>query len=206
MNMLRLTFFARAELRLILILLSTLMFSACATVGETPQDKRTSVLKMKDEVLTELFQRKPHVRGQIAAAPGYAVFSNANLNIVLASFGGGHGLVKNNQTGKITYMKMAEVGVGVGLGVKDFRIVMVFDSIKHLNQFIDKGWVFGAQADAAAKASDKGAAVGGEAVVNGITVYQLTESGLALQATIKGTKFWKDSELNSNKAPVIPSK
>ena len=65
-----------------------------------------------------------------------------------------------------------------------------------LNRFVDKGWAFGAQADAAAKASEKGAAVGGEITVDNITIYQLTESGLALQATIKGTKYWKDDELN----------
>jgi hypothetical protein len=33
-------------------------------------------------------------------------------------------------------------------------------------------------------------------VVDGITIDQLTETGVALQATIKGTKYWKDDELN----------
>jgi len=27
-------------------------------------------------------------------------------------------------------------------------------------------------------------------------IYQFTESGIALQATIAGTKYWKDKELN----------
>ena len=52
-------------------------------------------------------------------------------------------------------------------------------------------------ADAAAKASDMGAAVGGQALLDNITVYQLTESGLALQATLKGTKYWQDDALNA---------
>ena len=65
-----------------------------------------------------------------------------------------------------------------------------------MNRFIESGWEFGAQADAAAKASDKGGAVGGEITVDNMTIYQLTETGLALQATIKGTKFWKDDALN----------
>jgi hypothetical protein len=30
----------------------------------------------------------------------------------------------------------------------------------------------------------------------GIKLYQLTESGLALQATVQGTKYWKNDELN----------
>lgn len=130
------------------------------------------------------------------ANPGYAVFSNVNINVVLASFGGGHGVVKNNKTGKHTFMKMGEVGIGLGLGVKDFRAVFVFHNADTMNRFVEHGWAFGAQADAAAKASEKGAAVGGELTVDNITIYQLTEAGLALQATIKGTKYWKDTSLN----------
>jgi hypothetical protein len=65
-----------------------------------------------------------------------------------------------------------------------------------MNQFIESGWEFGAHADAAAKASDKGAAVWGEMLVDNISICQLTESGLALQATVKGTKYWKDDLLN----------
>ncbi|MEZ4485040.1 MAG: hypothetical protein R2864_10760 [Syntrophotaleaceae bacterium] len=67
----------------------------------------------------------------------------------------------------------------LGLGVKDFRAVFVFHDTETMNRFTEKGWAFGGQADAAAKASDKGAAVGGEAVIDNITIYQLTESGLA---------------------------
>ena len=151
---------------------------------------------MKDDTLTKLFKLKPHTRNQLTSAPGYAVFSNANVNVILASFGGGFGVVKNNATGKHTYMKMGEVGLGLGAGVKDFRIVMVFDTKDKMNGFIENGWAFGGHADAAAKATDKGAAVGGEAHVNGITIYQMTESGLALQATLKGAKYWKDTSLN----------
>jgi len=54
----------------------------------------------------------------------------------------------------------------------------------------------GGQADAAAKAGDLGAAAGGSAVVDNVTVYQLTQSGLALQATVMGTRYWQDAELN----------
>jgi lipid-binding SYLF domain-containing protein len=93
-------------------------------------------------------------------------------------------------------MKMGEVGVGLGAGVKDFRLVLVFHTERALQRFIEQGWAFGAQADAAAKAGDKGAAVGAEASVDEVTIYQFTETGLALQATIKGTKFWVDDKLN----------
>jgi len=164
--------------------------------GDTPAQKRQSVQNMRNEVLTELFKLKPDTRTQLKSAPGYAVFSNVNVNIIFASFGGGYGVAKNNATGKYTYMKMGEVGLGLGAGVKDFRAVFVFHTKEALNRFIEKGWAFGGQADAAAKASDKGGALAGEAVIDNVTVYQLTQSGLALQATLKGTKFWPDDSLN----------
>ena len=179
------------------LLLVVITLIGCATTsGTTNSEKRQSILQMKDEVLTELFKLKPDVRSQLTSAPGYAVFSNVNVNLIFASFGGGYGLTKENSSKQTTYMKMGEVGIGLGLGVKDFRIVIIFHSQQAFNQFREQGWTFGGQADAAAKASDKGGAVGAEAIINDATVYQLTQSGLALQATIKGTKYWKDKELN----------
>ena len=174
-----------------------LCLTGCATTGNKPvSEKRQAVLKMKSEVLSDLYKIRPDVKSQIASAPGYAVFSNANVHIIFASFGGGYGVLKDNQNGENTFMNMGEVGIGLGLGVKDFRGVFVFHNAATMNRFRDKGWAFGAQADAAAKASDKGGAAGGEITVDNMTIYQLTEAGLALQATLKGTKFWKDSELN----------
>jgi hypothetical protein len=37
---------------------------------------------------------------------------------------------------------------------------------------------------------------GALSVSPGVWVYQLTDQGLALEATVKGTKYWKDAALN----------
>ena len=36
----------------------------------------------------------------------------------------------------------------------------------------------------------------GTGFVDGIAIYQITESGLMAQADIAGTKYWKDKKLN----------
>lgn len=183
--------------RLVIFFALTLSLFACASMGKgTDDEKRQLILDMKNDVLTQLFKNKPDTRAQINAAPGYAVFSNANINLLLISAGTGYGVVKNMGTGQHTYMNMAEGGVGLGLGAKDYRIVMVFHRVDAMNHFIDNGWSFGGNVDAAAKAAQKGASVEGEAYYGDVTVYTFTESGLALQATIKGIKFWKDKALN----------
>lgn len=191
--------FSRPLPRLALTLLTAAVLAplGCATTGaKSPDQKRQVVHKMRDEVLADLYKARPDVKAQIAAAPGYAVFSNANVNLIFLSFSGGYGIVHDKSRKKPVYMKMGEAGVGLGLGVKDFRAVFVFHKTDALKRFIDHGWTFGGHADAAAKASDKGGAIGGEVVVDGITIYQLTKTGLALQATVKGTKYWKDGDLN----------
>jgi lipid-binding SYLF domain-containing protein len=183
--------------QLIIVLSLTVLLQSCAGgINASVAEQKSAIAQMRSDVLSELFREKASARAEVQNAPGYATFSNANVNLILASFGGGYGVVHNNQSGKDTYMKMGEVGLGLGAGVKDFRLVMVFHTVDAMQRFIDQGWAFGAQADAAAKAGDKGAAVGAEASVDDVTIYQFTEAGLALQATLKGTKFWVDEELN----------
>jgi lipid-binding SYLF domain-containing protein len=94
-------------------------------------------------------------------------------------------------------MKMASAGAGLGIGVKDYRVIFVFENDKALSQFLDSGWSGSGQADAAAKAGEKGAAHSGAAEVSpGVWVYQITKNGLALQLTLQGTKYYKDDDLN----------
>jgi lipid-binding SYLF domain-containing protein len=94
-------------------------------------------------------------------------------------------------------MKMVELQTGLGLGAKKFSLVWVFETPESLRQFVDSGWELGGQTSAAAKAGDKGGATqGAVTVAPGVRLYQLTETGLALELTAKGTKYYKDDSLN----------
>ena len=152
--------------------------------GDSAQEKRQAAHEMKNEALAELYKLEPHARGQISQAVGYAVFSNVGVYLILLSAGNGYGVVEDNETGAEHYMKMASGGLGIGLGVKDFRGVFVFTTRDALDQFVESGWDASAQADAAAKSEDKGDAWAGAVdIAPGIKLYQITKNGLALQAT-----------------------
>ncbi|HSW02490.1 MAG TPA: YSC84-related protein [Sedimentisphaerales bacterium] len=165
--------------------------------GMTIEERRQAVANMEAETLQRLYKEAPDAKAKVENAPGYGVFSNANINLLIASAGGGYGVVVDNATKQRTYMKMALGGVGLGLGAKDYRVVMVFKDKATMDKFVEKGWGAGAHADAAAKTGDKGAEASVEGDIrSGIEVFSMTEAGLALQATIAGTKYWKDKELN----------
>lgn len=177
-------------------LILTLILIACAAPGDNLAQKRANLMKMHNDTLSDLYEVTPYAKGIVRGARGYGVFSNAQVNFVLAAAGTGNGVVIDNSSGARTYMKMGEAGIGYGLGLKDFRTVFVFHTEKALTDFVEKGWQFGAEADAAAIASDKGAEISRGVSLGDTTVYQMTESGLVLQVTLKGIKFWKDPELN----------
>jgi len=54
----------------------------------------------------------------------------------------------------------------------------------------------GSSTDLRAGTQKSDAASTGLATLGGMEIYQFTESGVALQATVAGTKYWQDSKLN----------
>ncbi len=183
----------------VMLTIFSLVVTGCSPGGKalTVDEKKQVANDMEQETLAKFYEAQPSLETKTAEYAGYGVFNNANVNIIFASAAGGYGVVVNNQTKEKTYMKMAMGGLGLGLGVKDYRVLLLFKDAEILNKFIDKGWEFGGNADAAVKAGDKGGQISGEGDIHeGIEVYALTESGLALQATVTGTKYWKDKELN----------
>ena len=168
--------------------------------GDSTEEKRAKVRQIRDEILKKLYAERPEAKEKIKKAAGYGAFNNKNMNLFLLSTGHGYGVAVDNKTGKETFMAMGAIGGGVGLGYKDLSVVFIFNDAGVMKKFIESGWQFGGEADASAKAGDKGAAAAKEAGVdtggNLFEIYQMTDTGIALQATVAGTKYWKDKDLN----------
>ena len=166
-------------------------------LGADKAKEQAEVRKAAQDALAAVYKAAPSARKAVESAAGYAAFSNFGMKILVAGGGSGKGVAVNNKTKATTYMKMAEVQAGLGFGAKKFKLVWVFETEKALNDFISSGWELGGQATAAAKLGDKGAAYqGAVAVAPGVWLYQVTGDGLALELTAKGTKYYKDSDLN----------
>ena len=165
--------------------------------GTTPAAKRSTIQAETQKTLNELYAAKPEAKDKVAKSAGYGYFSNVNVNLLVLSTENGYGVVHDTKTGKDTYMKMAGGGVGLGMGVKDYRAIFIFSDAQVMQKFITEGRSFSGSADAAAKGGEEGATAAGSAqVAQGIEVYHLTKTGLALQATVQGLKYWPDYSLN----------
>ena len=168
--------------------------------AQKAEKERTEIRTMSKDTLARLYKVSPSAQAAVQKGYGYAVFSNTGIKILFGGSGRGEGVAVVNQTKAETFMKMLEAQAGLGFGVKKFKCVFVFDNQKVFDDFVNSGWQFGGQASAAAKTSpEKGGSMeGATSVSEGIWMYQLTDKGLALEITAKGTKYSKDDDLNKS--------
>ena len=179
------------------IALSLLLACALNVTAKTKEEKQAEARTKAQQTLARLYKARPSAEGAIKKAAGYAVFNSSGAKILVAGGGKGKGIAVDNSTQKVTYMKMREVQAGVGMGVKKFSTIFVFETKEALRKFIDGNWDFGGQTTAAAKSGDGGGALqGAVSASEGVWMYQLTDKGVALEITAKSTKYSKDDDLN----------
>ncbi|MBU3548852.1 YSC84-related protein [Polynucleobacter sp. P1-05-14] len=164
---------------------------------KTVAEQRQDILIKNQAILKQLYEAQPKAKELIEKSVGYATFSNFGMKILIAGGGTGSGVVINKANKKPVYMNMAEVQAGLGLGIKSFQNIFIFETEAAMNDFINSGWTFGGQVTAAAKyEKDGGAYQDATVVAPGVLMYQLTDSGLAAEITGKGTKYYKNTDLN----------
>jgi len=179
---------------IIFMLFAGLPASASAADKEA---QRAEIRKSSAAILNQLYKTNPGARKLVESAAGYATFSNFGMKILVLGGGSGQGVVVANDTRGEVFMKMLEVQGGLGFGAKKFRLVFVFENKEAMNKFIQSGWEAGAQATLAATEGTRGKAYQGAAsVAPGVWLFQLTDKGLAAEATVKGTRYYKDDALN----------
>lgn len=181
----------------VLALVTAFALPGCASKSVSVPDQRESVLKMRNETLAELYKTKPETKEKIDKSAGYAVFSTYGLTVIFVGGAGGKGVAVDNQTKKETFMEEGSASVGIGLGGTEVRTVFIFNDPQALYNFVNNGWEFGAQGQLQAQSGEKGGTTSDSTSFSKSTeIYQLGKNGLMAQATVAGTKFWKDKELN----------
>ena len=183
----------------ILLSVMVLMMSstALAKSDETIEQQRNEVRQLSAATLERLYQKYPNAERVINECYAYATMSNSGVKIGFIGSARGRGLAINNETGEEVFMKMLEVSGGLGLGAKEYDLVFVFEDKDAWDSFIVGKTRFGSSVEATANDGVSGGSFeGADFAAKGTWVYQMTKKGLTLEATLKGTRFFKDKKLN----------
>lgn len=158
---------------------------------EAKEAERGARLQMAQGGLEKLYQLQPDARDAVAKAAGYAVFEVDSIYAILFVGQRGKGVLFDNATKQPTYMLSTRAGTGPGVGKQKVLQVFVFKSKGAMDQFVMAG---SAGADVGASVST---GTGGmtRSFNPSIEIYQIPESGMALQASWGGTVYTVDEQL-----------
>ena len=96
-------------------------------------------------------------------------------------------------------MRMIQISGGIGIGLKELRLIFLFHTHDALNRFVTEGWEVGSEAQAVAALDHEAAGAGIAGTANeGVSVYQLTKDGLYVRAALHVKKFFPDTKLNED--------
>ena len=160
-------------------------------------DDAADIDRMAQSTLETLYAQKPSAARAVREAAGYAVFSDISTKIFVAGGGGGKGVAVDNRSGAKTYMLMATISAGLGLGISKSHLVWVFETREAFENFVNTGIELGANANLTVNpGADGGLYDGAVEAAPGAWLYQLSDAGLAAELTVQGTKYFKDPNLN----------
>ena len=128
------------------VLAMVLLAVNLASAKDSPDKKRDKTRKMADKTLQQLYKLKPTAQEAIQKSAGYAVFDNMGTNLFLLSTARGSGIAVDTSSKQETFMKMVSAGADLGVGVKDYSVIFVFENDKAYNNFPNSGWSGSAQA------------------------------------------------------------
>src|SRR5262245_37983358 len=140
----------------LLIVISLILAGALSVTAKTKEEKQAEARQKAQQTLAKLYKARPSAEAAVKRAAGYAVFNSSGMKILIAGGGKGKGIAVDNATQKVTYMKMREVQAGLGMGVKKFSVIFVFETKKAFDNFVEGNWEFGGQTTAEARTGSGG--------------------------------------------------
>lgn len=162
-----------------------------ALTAEEKEAQRKALLKMAADGLEKLYKVQPEARQVVEKAVGYAVFDITSIYAILFVGQKGKGVLFNNATKKPTYMLSNRAGTGPGVGKQRVYQVFVFKNKGAMDQFVLAGGL-GGDVGASFSTGKDGSV---RSFNPSIDIYQIPESGMAVQASWGGTVYSVDSQL-----------
>lgn len=182
--------------RILLTAAAALLLGAAAHAEGGKGAKQSEVKGKAMQALQDFYRADPGLKGEVAKAPGYAVFTTYGLSFGLGG-AGGKGVAHDNRSKKDTYMNIGQASAGLQIGASDTRYLFVFSDAKALADFIAHGWDASAAASAGAGTGSSAANVAaGAGNLTGGKMYALTKAGLQAGGAVSGMKAWQDKDLN----------
>lgn len=179
--------------RLTTAILLAVMVSSCGSTYRfmSTDEKRSFLLSLEERTLDDLVEKNPAVQSEIDTAVGHAVLSIRLAKIPFVGAGDGLGVVTNTGTGERTYLKVGRLDVGGGLGVREYRLIVLFFEADAMEKLAGGKFELRAGVEAGAKETEIGTGAGGitGSRNKGYVMYQLADTGISATLTVRAIRY-----------------
>jgi lipid-binding SYLF domain-containing protein len=179
-------------MRLIGVILSAMLAASCSTYRKMPVEEKLIFLEeLEEQTLAELVEQQPEAQAELDRSVGHAVFSNTTTKVPIVGAGDGIGVVVDTTTDERTYLKVGRLDVGGGLGVRKYRLIIIFFEEEALRKLASGKVELGAGVEAGAGKEDVGTGAGGIAGSRNedYVLYQLSEAGVSATFTVRAIRY-----------------
>jgi len=175
------------------VILVALLVASCSSTHRSMsvEEKRDFLAEAEQKTLAELIEKRPETQAEMDRSVGHAVFSNRLAKIPFVGAGDGIGVVFDKNTGERTYLKVQRLDVGGGLGVREYRLVVVFFEEESLKKLASGKLELSAGAEVGAGKGEVGLGTEG---VSGkqkekFVLYQLSDTGVTATITVRLIRY-----------------
>lgn len=173
------------------------VLAGCASPeGKTVAEKTAYTLKVRDEALAQLAVRDPSAQAKIKSSAGYLFMSGFSVHPLFGTFANAYGVLQDNKTGKLTYMRLGRFGLGPGLAVKGYYLVATLPTAEAVTMVAEGKWAFGALAEASFHFGSTGGSAVAETAGGLADQWLWTHDGVSLELAGVLGKVYPEDELN----------
>src|SRR5690606_41503712 len=97
------------------------------------------ILQMAEETLAELREQNASAETLYEEAHGYAVFDTTKGGLIVTG-AGGTGVAMEKDGGEPIFMHLGQAGIGLGAGLENYRLVLMFEDQETFDRFVSGQW------------------------------------------------------------------
>ncbi len=168
------------------LLIALLSIVGCASIPvEERAQKRQDLNIMAQDTVTRMIEKEDDLETQLESSVGHFVADISAVSATVIGGGSGLGVLYDKENGTRTYMNVKRFDLGMGLGVRSFRLLIIFQDREGFEDFRKGGWESAIGTEVAGGEAGASAVAGSRAGQFDYTVHFLSETGAMAAASAR---------------------
>jgi lipid-binding SYLF domain-containing protein len=162
------------------------LLTGCVSTPPLDYESREALDAFCDDTLQKLLLIEPELDQALSSSIGYMVMDMQSAKVPFIGRGRGAGVIVDNRDHSRSYVEISQFEAGGGLGIKKFRLVIVFEQGATLDKVLAGSWHYRAEVEAEAQeqGNEQTTTIEGK----GYRAFRMSEGAAVVSVTIRAAR------------------